>query len=451
MLFVKHGFLSVKEEIVVYDAKKIKKEALVSDQSSRVSVVLYQDLIDKVEENGWYIFRNLSSRLYRNNFFLTTTLSTEITKIDDITDDVSDIMLTASLITIHATGYTNWNDANRDFMKHEQSDCHLESVKKMNLGKSNKDISIAITAQRDVTAREVSAVLSTSIPNASAMENDEKSFNAYFEEKWIFVVDNAPLKAPASTLVRNFLKSTPGNVILTGSPPSSDEEQPPPAPEILTPQPPAPAPGPVPVPTPSPIAPNNIFPDDHRIYRLFDVMISGQSRLFAMMTNFDKRLKAMETEQHKLHAKQDSLERLLTQRQATPGLLAVDSDNETDEENTVPADMIIPDDRLIILKDRAHSAGNFASILLKELMPHLFGQENLGNMYNWNGGGINAKREVCPRAKLAVRQYVNHYYPECRKEETFRNVVVHKVNEALRRPSVKACRRRILETPNANE
>ncbi|CAC5388209.1 unnamed protein product [Mytilus coruscus] len=272
-------------------------------------------------------------------------------------------------------------------------------------------------------------------------------------------------------------KSTPGNVILTGSPPSSDEEQPPPAPEILTPQPPAPAPtpapapgptpapapgptpapapapapGPVPTPTPSPIAPNNIFPDDHGIYRLFDVMISGQSRLFAMMTNFDKRLKAMETEQHKLHAKQDSLERLLTQSQATPGLLAVDSDNETDEENTVPADMIIPDDRLIILKDRAHSAGNFASILLKELMPHLFGQENIRNMYNWNGGGINAKKEVCPQAKLAVRQYVNHYYPECRKEETFRNVVVHKVNEALRRPSVKACRRRILEAPNANE
>ncbi|VDI43641.1 Hypothetical predicted protein [Mytilus galloprovincialis] len=275
-----------------------------------------------------------------------------------------------------------------------------------------------------------------------------------------------PARRRKNTNKQQKKKSTPGNVILTGSPPSSsDEEQPPPAPEILTPQPPtpppapvpapvptpAPAPGPVPTPTPSPIAPNNIFPDDHRIYRLFDVMISGQSRLFAMMTNFEKRLKAMETEQHKLHAKQDNLEHLLTtQRQATPGLLAVGSDNESDEENTIPADMIIPDDRLNILKDRAHSAGNFASILLKELMPHLFGEENLRNRYNWNGGGINAKREVCPRAKLAVRQYVNHYYPECRKEETFRNVVVHKVNEALRRPSVKACRRRILETPNAN-
>lgn len=83
--------------------KKIKREALVSDHSSRVFVVLYQDLIDKVAENRWYIFRNLSSRLYRDNFFLSTTMSTEITKIDDITDDVSDIMLTASLTTIHGS------------------------------------------------------------------------------------------------------------------------------------------------------------------------------------------------------------------------------------------------------------------------------------------------------------------------------------------------------------
>lgn len=49
--------------------------------------------------------------------------------------------------TFIATGYTNWNDANRGFMKHEQSDCHLESVQRLNLDKSNKDISIAITAQ----------------------------------------------------------------------------------------------------------------------------------------------------------------------------------------------------------------------------------------------------------------------------------------------------------------
>ncbi|CAC5365388.1 unnamed protein product [Mytilus coruscus] len=185
-------------------------------------------------------------------------------------------------------------------------------------------------------------------------------------------------------------KSTAGNVILTGSPPSSDEKQPSPAPEILTPQPQAPTP------TPSLTAlPNNISPDDHCIYRLFDVMISGQSRLFTMMANFEKRLRTMETKQDKLHPKQDRLERMLTtQRQATPGLLAVASDDNTDDENSIPEEMIIPADRLSILKERGHSAGNFASLLLKELMPHLFGQENLRNMYSWNGGGINAKREV---------------------------------------------------------
>lgn len=46
------------------------------------------------------------------------------------------------------------------------------------------------------------------------------------------------------------------------------------------------------------------------------------------------------------------------------------------------------------------------------------------------------KREVCPWTKLTVRQYVVHYYPECRKEDTFRNVVLHKVKEALRRRSL---------------
>lgn len=98
--------------------------------------------------------------------------------------------------------------------------------------------------------------------------------------------------------------------------------------------------------------------------------------------------------------------------------------------------MIISGDKLTILRESAYSAGNFESLLLKKSMPHLFGQENLRNMYNWNGGGINANRQVCQRAKLAVRKYVVHYYPGCRKEETFRNVVVHKVNEALRRPSM---------------
>lgn len=56
--------------------------------------------------------------------------------------------------------------------------------------------------------------------------------------------------------------------------------------------------------------------------------------------------------------------------------------------------MIISADILCILKERVHLAGNVASLLLKELKPHLFGQDNLRNMYNWNGGGINAKNEL---------------------------------------------------------
>ncbi|CAC5387960.1 unnamed protein product [Mytilus coruscus] len=137
-------------------------------------------------------------------------------------------------------------------------------------------------------------------------------------------------------------------------------------------------------------------------------MITGQSRLFNMMTNFENRLRTIETKQDKLHAKQDKLEQMLTTqcRQETQGLLAIAIDDDSDDENSISEDMTIPAEDLVLLK-RAHSR----------------------NMFNWNGCGINAKREVCPRVKVAVRQYVVHYNPECRKEETFRIVVVHRVNE----------------------
>ncbi|CAG2238642.1 unnamed protein product [Mytilus edulis] len=160
-------------------------------------------------------------------------------------------------------------------------------------------------------------------------------------------------------------------------------------------------------------------------------MVTGKSGLFNMNTNCEKKLRTFET-------KQDKLEQMLTaqRRQKTPGLLAIVTDDDSDDENPISEDMTITPDRLGTIEESAHSTGNFASLLYKEFMAHLFGQENIRKMYNLNGCGWMLKREVCPRTKLIVRQYVVHYYPECRKENTFRNVVVHKVNEALRRQSV---------------
>lgn len=65
-----------------------------------------------------------------------------------------------------------------------------------------------------------------------------------------------------------------------------------------------------------------------------------------MMTNCEKKLRTIET-------KQDKLEQMITAY------------------------------RLGTIKESAHSAGNFASLLYKEFMAHLFGQENIRNMYNW--------------------------------------------------------------------
>ncbi|CAC5387959.1 unnamed protein product [Mytilus coruscus] len=107
-----------------------------------------------------------------------------------------------------------------------------------------------------------------------------------------------------------------------------------------------------------------------------------------MMTNFENRLRTIETKQDKLHAKQDKLEQMLTTqcRQETQGLLAIAIDDDSDDENSISEDMTIPAEDLVLLK-RAHSR----------------------NMFNWNGCGINAKREVCPRVKVAVRQPNNRY------------------------------------------
>ncbi|CAG2203108.1 unnamed protein product [Mytilus edulis] len=46
-----------------------------------------------------------------------------------------------------STGFSNWNDAHRCFGKHEQSECHLEALQKLNVDKSSTDIGLAMVKQ----------------------------------------------------------------------------------------------------------------------------------------------------------------------------------------------------------------------------------------------------------------------------------------------------------------
>lgn len=92
------GFTTEKEELTIYGVKKTKRNALLADSTSKVTIALYEKLIEQVEENVTYTFKNVSSRLYRNNFYLTTTSTTKILQADDL-EHPSDVLLTAKSIT----------------------------------------------------------------------------------------------------------------------------------------------------------------------------------------------------------------------------------------------------------------------------------------------------------------------------------------------------------------
>ncbi|XP_076079768.1 uncharacterized protein LOC143049888 isoform X1 [Mytilus galloprovincialis] len=208
-------------------------------------------------------------------------------------------------------------------------------------------------------------------------------------------------------------------------------------PHLQSPQPPSPA-------TPS-VNHRSIFPDDHRVFHVLDTILRGVTRLNMKVTDIDNRLKTLEAK-HDIHHEESRRGR----RQETPwSAPPADSDDGSEATHTIahPAGMVIDQDRLLTLKGKSQSAGNFAALVIRELKPHLFGPENLRQLYNWNGGGVNGKRGLSPNTKTVVSNYTTMFYPECQKEDYFRDTVIQKINESLRRPAVKRCRRRLLETP----
>jgi hypothetical protein len=79
------------------------------------------------------------------------------------------------------------------------------------------------------------------------------------------------------------------------------------------------------------------------------------------------------------------------------------------------------------------NAGHFACKLTQRLFPELFGVDNLRLQFNWHGGGNKDKKELDPRRKALIRTYVARQYPEVRSETAWRDSVIAKVNECLRR------------------
>jgi hypothetical protein len=73
------------EEVVDFGwGKKRKKVITVGDETDSLELALYEQLIEKVEVNNCYKITNVSSRKYKNEINLTTTMKTDIIQIADI-------------------------------------------------------------------------------------------------------------------------------------------------------------------------------------------------------------------------------------------------------------------------------------------------------------------------------------------------------------------------------
>jgi hypothetical protein len=132
------------------------------------------------------------------------------------------------------------------------------------------------------------------------------------------------------------------------------------------------------------------------------------------------------------------------------------ADSQTRQTGTAPTqqstgDMDVPAEYAIepmVLKELytdSLSAGNFAARLTQRLFPELFGAANLKFQYSWHGGGNKKKSELCPIRKNIIRKYVTYYFPEVTGDTAWKDSVVAKVNELLRRTTREERKRRRLD------
>ena len=78
-------------------------------------------------------------------------------------------------------------------------------------------------------------------------------------------------------------------------------------------------------------------------------------------------------------------------------------------------------------------AGNFALGLTRKLFPELFGTGNLRFKFSYNGGGVLGKEELDVDRKAVIVKYVHAFYPSTKKTSVWKDSVIPKVNEGLRR------------------
>ena len=126
----------------------------------------------------------------------------------------------------------------------------------------------------------------------------------------------------------------------------------------------------------------------------------------------------------------------LDEIRATPeGPTATETETAMTDEmfSDVPSHYRLTIEELEDIRNQSSGIGNFALLLTRKLFPELWRQGNLRWNYSYYGGGVLGKQELDPERKSAIVRYVNAYYPATKKSSVWKDSVVPRVNEGLRR------------------
>jgi hypothetical protein len=131
----------------------------------------------------------------------------------------------------------------------------------------------------------------------------------------------------------------------------------------------------------------------------------------------------------------DVTRRLASESSVVPQIPSGDEDNPADSstQQGIPEEFQIEDSNLRKLMRESRNAGNFAVNLTRKMFPELFSEGDVRFGYNWYGGGKHAKKELDPTRKQIIKRYVCFFFPEYKSEDAWRERVVTKINECLRR------------------
>ena len=103
----------------------------------------------------------------------------------------------------------------------------------------------------------------------------------------------------------------------------------------------------------------------------------------------------------------------------------------------IPATYRITLEELQDIRRESKGPGVFALALTRRLFPELWGPGNLRHKYSYHGGGVCQKEELDQELKSIIVRYVTAFYPNTRKTSVWKDTVIPRINEGLRRDDEK--------------